>query len=56
MFRDLWSESKYFWGDKEIIYLQGYGEINALISGIKGAQTPLGASKYPLTARISLCD
>ena len=27
-------------------YLQGDGEMNALISGIKGAQTTLGASPF----------
>ena len=38
-FRDLGSEGKYFLGRRGH-YLQGHGEINALFSGIKGAQTP----------------
>ena len=44
-FKDLGSKGKIFlgsWGN----FFQGFGEINALFSGIKGAQTPspLGAS------------
>ena len=50
----------YFWGETDILleiwggkillgsrpnYFQELGEINALFSGIKGAQTPWGASR-----------
>ena len=44
------------WGAKEkilsgsgLIFLQGFGEINALFSGIMVAQTPLGASIVGVT-------
>ena len=36
------AEEKYFQGAED--FFQGFWEINALFSGIKGAQTPLGAS------------
>ena len=42
----IWGEAKRFlaiWGARH--YLQGDVAINALFSGIKGARTPLGASK-----------
>ena len=42
-FRDLGSKGKILLGRQEN-YFQGFWEINALFSGIKGAQTPLGAS------------
>ena len=40
-FRDLGSKGKILLGSRGN-YFQGSGEINALFSGIKGAQTPLG--------------
>ena len=40
-FRDLGSKGKILLGRRGN-YFQGNGEINALFSGIKGAQTPLG--------------
>ena len=44
IFRDLGSKDKILLGSRGN-YFQGSGEINALFSGIKGAQTPLwGAS------------
>ena len=46
IFWGIWGEAELIlriWGAKEK-YFQGFGEINALFSGIKGAQTPLGAS------------
>ena len=39
-FRDLGSKGKILLGSRGN-YFQGSGEINALFSGIKGAQTPL---------------
>ena len=45
-FRDLGSKGKILLGSRGN-YFQGSGEINALFSGIKGAQTPLGASSMP---------
>ena len=33
------AKEKYFQG-AEVFFFQGFGEINALFSGIKGAQTP----------------
>ena len=42
-FRDLGSKGKILLGSRGN-YFQGSGEINALFSDIKGAQTPLGAS------------
>ena len=39
--RDLGSKDKILLGSRGN-YFQGSGEINALFSGIKGAQTPLG--------------
>ena len=42
-----WGELAYIFGDflgRQGNYLQGDWEMNALFSGIKGAQTPLGAS------------
>ena len=42
-FRDLGSKGKVLLGSRGN-YFQGSWEINALFSGIKGAQTPLGAS------------
>ena len=44
IFRDLGSKGKILLGSRGN-YFQGSGEINALFSGIKGAQTPLGASQ-----------
>ena len=44
IFRDLGSKGKILLGSRGN-YVQGSGEINALFSGIKGAQTPLGASQ-----------
>ena len=56
IFSGIWGESESIlrtWGAKEIyfqgaeefsFYIQGFWEINALFSGIKRAQTPLGAS------------
>ena len=41
LFRDLGSKGKILLGSPGN-YFQGSGEINALFSGIKGAQTPLG--------------
>ena len=41
IFRDLGSKGKILLGSRGK-YFQGSGEINALFSGIKGAQTPLG--------------
>ena len=41
IFRDLGSKGKIFLGSQGN-YCQGSGEIDALFSGIKGAQTPLG--------------
>ena len=41
IFRDLGSKGKILLGSRGN-YFQGSGEINALFSGIKGAQTPLG--------------
>ena len=41
IFRDLGSKDKILLGSRGN-YFQGSGEINALFSGIKGAQTPLG--------------
>ena len=41
IFRDLGSKGKILLGGRGN-YFQGSGEINALFSGIKGAQTPLG--------------
>ena len=43
IFRDLGSKGKILLGSRGN-YFQGSGEINALFSCIKGAQTPLGAS------------
>ena len=46
------------WGAKEK-YLQGaeeFGEINALFSGIKGAQTPWGPQYYFCYALMCLAD
>ena len=43
IFRDLGSKGKILLGSRGN-YFQGSGEINALFSGIKGAQTPLGGS------------
>ena len=40
-FRDLGSKSKILLGSRGNCF-QGSGEISALFSGIKGAQTPLG--------------
>ena len=37
-------ESKKIFSGSWGTFFQGFGEINALFSGIKGAQTPLGAS------------
>ena len=46
-FRDLGSKGKILLG-RQGNYFQGSGEINALFSGIKGAQTPPGgASSVP---------
>ena len=39
IFRDMGSKCKIFLGSRGN-YFQGSGEINALFSGIKGAQTP----------------
>ena len=47
-FKDLGSKGKILSGSKAIFFW-GFGEINALFSGIKGEQTPLGAS---LIARV----
>ena len=41
IFWDLGSKGKILLGSRGN-YFQGSGEINALFSGIKGAQTPLG--------------
>ena len=41
IFRDLGSKDKILLGSRGN-YFQGSGEINAIFSGIKGAQTPLG--------------
>ena len=41
IFRDLGSKGKILLGSRGN-YFQGPGEINALFSGIKGAQTPRG--------------
>ena len=42
LFLGIWgAKAKYFSGAKEN-YFQGFGEINALFAGIKGAQTPWG--------------
>ena len=41
IFRDLGSKGKILLGSRGN-YFQGSGEINALFSGIKGAQTPPG--------------
>ena len=41
IFRDMGSKCKIFLGSRGN-YFQGSGEINALFSGIKGAQTPPG--------------
>ena len=43
IFRDLGSKGKILIGSRGN-YFQGSGEINAIFSWIKGAQTPLGAS------------
>ena len=44
LFLGIWgAKTKNFLGAEEIIF-QGFWEINALFSGIKGAQTPLWAS------------
>ena len=42
-FKDLGSKGKILSWSKAIFF-QGFVEINALFSGIKGVQTPLGAS------------
>ena len=42
-FRDLGSKDKILLGSQDN-YFQGSGEINALFSGIKGAQTPPGGT------------
>ena len=59
IFLGIWGEAGLFFRDlgskgKILIllgsrgnYFQGSGEINALFSGIKGAQTPLGPSLCP---------
>ena len=44
-FRDLGSKGKILLGSRGN-YFQGSGEINALFSGIKGAQTPPGGPQY----------
>ena len=50
-FRDLGSKGKILLGSRGN-YFQGSGEINALFSGIKGAQTPLGGliSRFLVTS------
>ena len=45
IFRDLGSKGKILLGSRGN-YFQGSGEINALFSGIKGAQTPPGGPQY----------
>ena len=48
IFLRIWGEAEFLriWGAKEKkeFFFRDSGEINALFSGIKGAQTPLGAS------------
>ena len=41
MFKDFGSKGKILLGSRGN-YFQGFGEINALFTGIKGAQTPSG--------------
>ena len=54
IFRDLGSKGKILLGSQGN-YFQGSGEINALFSGIKGAQTPPGgASMLQVKARFFL--
>ena len=60
-FRDLGSKGKILLGSRGN-YFQGSGEINALFSGIKGAQTPPGGPHLlllffvgPFTVR-SICE
>ena len=48
IFRDVGSKGKILLGSQGN-YFQGSGEINALFSGIKGAQTPLGSLKNVIT-------
>ena len=52
IFLDLGSKGKLLLGSPGN-YFPGFGEINALFSGIKGAQTPWGAPYYILRLRLS---
>ena len=43
-FNDMGSNGKYFQGAED--FFQGFGEINALFSGIKGAQGGVGGGAH----------